>query len=189
MSESKKETSGRKHLNRLTKEHQQAFLAAYAELGTILGATRATKLSRNAVYRWLEKDPEFAAAWRQTRREFADRLEDEARRRAVEGVEEYVVSAGKLVYGPDGQPLKQRRYSDQLLALMLKAKRGDEYRERASIEHSGPGGGPMRTQATVAHHEFTPDEIRDAVRALVESGGGEGASHRAEPVHPEETDT
>jgi hypothetical protein len=179
----------KKHLNRPVRAKQQAFLAAYAEQGTLTGAAAAAGVSRHAVYRWMAIDGDFASKWKDAREEFADRLEAEARRRAVEGVEEYVVSSGKLVYGPDGQPLKQRRFSDHLLALMLKAKRGEEYRERSSIEHSGPGGGPLRTQASVSHHEVTADEVRDAVRALVESSRGEGASDRAEPLHPEEAES
>ncbi len=52
-----------------------------------------------------------------------DRLEDEARRRAVEGIEEPLVSAGKLVRDDHGQPIWVRRYSDNLLLGLLKARR------------------------------------------------------------------
>ena len=64
----------------------------------------------------------------------ADRLEAEALRRAVDGVEETVYQAGT----PVGTT---RKYSDSLLMFLLKARRPAVYRER--VEHSGPGGGPM----------------------------------------------
>ena len=36
-----------------------------------------------------------------------------------------------------------REYSDTLLIFMLKARKPDVYRERASIEHTGANGGPL----------------------------------------------
>jgi len=69
------------------------------------------------------RDPAFAAAWEDAEEVAADRLEDEARRRAVEGVAEPLVSGGKLVRDDDGQPIMVRRYSDNLLLALIKARR------------------------------------------------------------------
>ena len=36
-----------------------------------------------------------------------------------------------------------RKYSDTLLIFMLKARRPEKYRERANVELTGQGGGPV----------------------------------------------
>lgn len=79
--------------------------------------------SRTRVYELRKTDIAFAAAWDEAEEIATDRLEDEARRRAIEGVAEPLVSAGKLVRGDDGQPITVRRYSDNLLLALLKARR------------------------------------------------------------------
>jgi hypothetical protein len=62
--------------------------------------------------------------WRQKLRE------DEADRRAVEGVKRAVRHRGKVVG-------HEREYSDQLLALQLKAGNPDRYADRQKVEHKG----------------------------------------------------
>lgn len=57
-------------------------------------------------------------------------LEQEARRRAVDGVEDFRLDR-------DGGEHTFRRYSDTLLIFLLKAKRPDVYRERYEHEHRG----------------------------------------------------
>ena len=51
--------------------------------------------SRTRVYELRKADPAFATAWDEAEEAAVDRLEDEARRRAVEGIPEPLVSAGK----------------------------------------------------------------------------------------------
>jgi hypothetical protein len=60
-----------------------------------------------------------------------DQLEEEARRRAVDGVLKPVFQRGRQVG-------RIREYSDVLLVTLLKGKRPDTYRER--FEHTGKGG-------------------------------------------------
>ena len=66
-------------------------------------------------------DPAFAAEWDEAEEIAADRLEEEARRRGVDGVPEPLVSAGKIVRDDDGRPIAIRRYWDALLLSRLKA--------------------------------------------------------------------
>ncbi len=66
-------------------------------------------------------------------RDGTDRMEDEARRRAVDGVEESVFYQGEQVS-------TVRRYSDTLLIFMLKARRPETYRERSDINSTIQGG-------------------------------------------------
>ena len=63
----------------------------------------------------------------------ADTLEDEAVRRAKDGVEKPVYQGGKLVG-------HVQEYSDTLLIFLLKGARPEKYRDRVQQELSGPGG-------------------------------------------------
>jgi hypothetical protein len=75
---------------KLTKARQGHFLNALADTGSVTAAVAVAGTSRRRVYQLRKSDPEFAAAWDESEEIAADRLEDEARRRAVEGVPEKV---------------------------------------------------------------------------------------------------
>jgi hypothetical protein len=87
-----------------------------------------------ACHDW-KRDPDFAARWADALEEACDALEAEARRRAVEGVEEPVVSAGKLV-------CTVRRYSDTLLLALLRAHRPERFARPAAISASAEAASP-----------------------------------------------
>jgi len=72
-------------------------LQALADSGTVTTAARVARAGRSRLYDLRKADTAFAAAWDEAEGIAADRLEDEARRRAVEGVPEPLVSAGKVV--------------------------------------------------------------------------------------------
>src|SRR6478672_6188376 len=84
-------------------EKKRRFLEALRECGNIRIASEAAGSGRREMHRKKERDPKFAADWDAAYAEAADRLEQEAWRRAVEGVEEPVVSMGKLVRDEDGK--------------------------------------------------------------------------------------
>jgi len=107
----------------LTPARQQRFIKALSKTGSVTKAAELAGTSRTRVYELRKTDPAFAAAWENAEEVAADRLEDEARRRAVEGVAEPLVSGGKLVRDDDGQPIMVRRYSDNLLLALIKARR------------------------------------------------------------------
>lgn len=108
---------------------QAAFLAAYAQVGNISEAAKLAKCHRSQHYVWLS-DAEYKSAFRSARREAIDRLEGEARRRAVDGVEEPVYQGGKQVG-------TVTRYSDTLLIFLLKGAKPRKYRDRHTVEHAG----------------------------------------------------
>lgn len=134
-----------------TAKKEQAFLTALRETGgNVSRACELAKLARQTVYGWREASQEFATAWAQTVEAGMDDLEQEARRRALEGVEEPVFYKGT----PCGTI---RKYSDTLLIFLLKGGRPEKYRER--YEHSGPNGGPIKTQAEIIR-VYLPDNGR-----------------------------
>lgn len=79
-------------------------------------------------------------------------LDGEALRRAVHGVDEPLVSMGKLVRDAQGQPLTIKRYSDTLLIKLL-ATRHPKYKEARRVELTGPGGGPVQVAHVREHLE------------------------------------
>lgn len=113
-----------------------AFLKALGQGLSVTRAAGAAAVGRATVYGWRKSDAAFSAAWDDALEASADLLEDEARRRAVEGVEESVYYGGK----PVGVV---RKYSDSLLVMLLKGRRPSVYRDRLSAEVSGPDGGPL----------------------------------------------
>lgn len=65
-------------------------------------------------------------------------LEEEARRRAVDGVKTYLVSGGRVVLDPStGEPITEQKYSDQILMFLMRSKKPEVYGERRSVDLSG----------------------------------------------------
>jgi hypothetical protein len=122
---------------RTHRQRKRRFLEALAECGNVSVAAKAAGISRPTVYQLRQADDGFAQGWADAEERAADRLEAEAWRRAVEGIPEPLVSAGRLVRGDDGQPMVIQRYSDQLLITLLRAHRPERFRDRTSHEHTG----------------------------------------------------
>lgn len=134
---------------------KEAFLAAYAECGTVRHAAEAADVARSRHYVWLEGE-EYAEAFEQAKDQAAESLVAEARRRARDGVNEPVIYQGKLqgiwvnekgdqvtedTPGAVHVPLTIKKYSDTLLIFLLKGALPNTYRER--IEHSGDENSPI----------------------------------------------
>ncbi len=117
-----------------------AFLTAFARYGNVMRACQESGAIRRRVYDWRSTDERFGADFESARAEAVEHLENEAYRRAVEGVAEPVYQGG-------GQVGTVTKFSDSLLTLLLKANAPDKYRERSSVEHTGKDGGPISYRA------------------------------------------
>jgi hypothetical protein len=154
---------------------KEAFLRALAETGSAIKAARASGWDRSNAYKHRRVDPAFDAAWVEACRIAAEDLEDEARRRAIEGVRKPLYWQGQPIYlyrsviGQDGQPMRdeqgneirevlrdehgqpvqacEHQYSDGLLSLLLKGNIAEKYGDNRKVELSGPGGGPIELAA------------------------------------------
>src|SRR5262249_4356684 len=130
-------------------------------------AIQIAETSRTRVYELRKADPAFAAAWEEAEEIAVDVLEAEARRRAVDGVPEPLVSAGKLVRDDDGQPIAIKRYSDHLLLALLRAhrpprrERAVRYRLPALQSASDAAGAMAAITAGVAAGDITPGEASE----------------------------
>jgi hypothetical protein len=157
---------------RLTSNRRMRFLEALSETGNVTAATQIAGTSRTRVYALRKEDSSFAAAWEEAEQIAADGLEAEARRRAVAGVQEPLVSAGKLVRGDDGQPITIRRYSDNLLLALLRAHRPPR-RERSvcfrlpALQSAADAAGAMAAiTAGVAAGDMTPSEASELAKLI-----------------------
>ncbi len=113
-----------KYLKR-TPARERKFLHALKVGATVSLSAERAGVSTSTVYNWRTADPEFHKAWDLAVEAGTDRLEDEAFRRALEGVAKPIFYQGKQV-------AYVRDYSDSLLVLMLKARRPEKFKERAA---------------------------------------------------------
>jgi len=151
---------------RLTKARQNLFLEALAESGIVNVAVTRAGTSRTRVYELRKVDAAFAAAWDAAEETAADRLEEEALRRAVDGVPEPLVSGGKLVRDDDGNPICVQRYSDQMLGLLLRARRPEKFRDQRLV-HAGDPAQPIELKV----REMTLEQRRARLAELMGTAG------------------
>lgn len=107
------------------------FLEVFAEVGTVAGAVdelraRDVRVNRRTLYEWRDRDDAFADAWDVASDAAADILEKEARRRAVDGVDDPVFFEGVEIK-------TRKRYSDRLLEFLLKGRRPEVFGDRLNI--------------------------------------------------------
>ena len=136
------ETGGVADRSDRTAKKRQAFLAALAETANVLRSSEIARIARRTAYDWKAADSEFADAWERALDIGADALEDEAVRRAVEGVDEPVFYQGKACG-------VVRKYSDTLLIFLLKGLRPKKYRDRPPRATGVPYDGPIAFEVTV----------------------------------------
>jgi hypothetical protein len=115
---------------RTTQHAHSAFLDGLAHGLSVTGAASAAGVGRRSVYDWRAADPTFAQAWDLAIESGTDLLEDVAWKRAVTGSAEPVVSMGRIVLGKDGEPLTVHKTSDNILALLLKARRREKFSDK-----------------------------------------------------------
>lgn len=107
------------------------FLSAYAKLGRIVDAARATGINRKHHYRWMKASTKAAKLYQRhfhdLHGELCGSMEDEAWRRAVDGVDKPVFYKGEICG-------YVREFSDRLLLAMMRANI-PKYVERQQVEH------------------------------------------------------
>jgi hypothetical protein len=74
-------------------------------------------------YRLKHEDPQFSEQWDVAQKLGEDAMEDEARRRAIEGVEQPIYKNGEVV----GRRID---YSDILMIFLLKGAKPEKYKDR-----------------------------------------------------------
>lgn len=123
---------------------QACFLRAYSIRGIVKDGCHAARVSRETVGYWREHDERFRKLCAAAEDEARDNIEAEAHRRAVVGFEEPVIYQGLPTMVTDPETGKERmltvrKYSDQLMAIMLKGARPEKYRENHKVQVEGGG--------------------------------------------------
>lgn len=132
------------------------FLKALAMTGNVSESATVAGVGRTAAYAAREADQAFAAQWDDAIAQACDVLESEARRRAVDGVDEPVIHLGELsgywvnakgrripektaTTTPNARfiPLTVKKYSDTLLIFLMKGANPGKYREHYHHTHDG----------------------------------------------------
>jgi hypothetical protein len=112
---------------KLKAKERETFLAGLAAGWSITHAAKLAGRERRRFYDLRGRDEAFAVAWDEAIESGTEALEDEARRRAVDGWEENVYQQGELAG-------TVRRYSDGLLTFLLKGRRPEKYRDTAAVQ-------------------------------------------------------
>lgn len=118
----KRRRPGQRLTDKQRTEAQASFLSAYEHSANVLAAAEQVGIDRTLVYYWLEHDEKFLLAYNLADNAANAHIEAEIRRRAIDGWEEPLVSAGKRLG-------TVRKYSDTLLIFYAK-RRIPAYRDK-----------------------------------------------------------
>lgn len=132
------------------KQKKETFIEVLRETCNVSESARTAGIARRTVYEWRDADEAFADSWDEAEQEAADKLEREAWRRAVEGIDKPVTFQGEIT-------ATYKEYSDRMLELLLKAHRPEKFKDRVSSEISGPNGGPVAVTGTIVFEGVGPD--------------------------------
>lgn len=113
-----------------------AFCAALADTAQVQKACDAVGVSKQSAFRVRKANPEFAAMWKEAEELAVVWMEDQAKRRAFDGVQKPVFHNGVEV-------ATVREYSDLLTIFLLKAHAPAKYRENSRVELTGADGAPL----------------------------------------------
>jgi hypothetical protein len=142
------------------------------------GATYTTAVAaigahRRTIIKWPDRDEEFAQRWKDAIADDADKLEEEAFRRAVEGIDRSVFYQGRIVG-------YVKEYSDYLLIRLLQARRPEVYRARRASEVPADDDGVLEVRWKESESlEETPEGRSELAFAALRPDSGELTVRRA----------
>jgi hypothetical protein len=181
------------------KAKQQLFLETLRSCTSIKEACRVSGIPRSTIYHWRDTNKRFNKLLELANDDANDTIEDEIIRRGKDGVEEPLVSMGKLVYteealrDDDGNPLldkrghlimepveqvKVKKYSDSLLLALAKS-RMKKYRDRVDLDlleqiNTSTGGAlSINTKDLTSEELAMLKQIGQQVKAREEQQGGQ----------------
>ncbi len=149
---------------------REQFLAQLRLGWSVSKAADVAKCGRPTAYHWREVDAEFRKAWDDAYTAGGDLLEDEARRRAVDGWDEPVFQGGDQVG-------VVHRYSDRLLERLLKGRKPELYGEQVSVVNQSE---PVEIIVRYVDHD--PINAASRVRVVTAEGNGSASAPPALPA-------
>lgn len=150
---------------RQLKGTKRAFLLAFSRCGNITTAAKIADVDRTVHYTWLKNDSDYGPLFRLAAEEADEYLEEEARRRAVEGVRRLRFQGGVALRDPvTGQPYYEHEYSDTLLIFLMKGRMPDKYKDNHNLHVKGglnhQHGGTVVTENRLNLSAVHPDVLR-----------------------------
>jgi len=139
-----------KHTPKLRQQKLDKFLEYLAQGVSIAKSIKLTGCSQSLVYNERTSNPEYAKKWDEARCKGAYALEEEAWRRAVEGVPEDIYHRGQVV----GTRIN---YSDTLLIFLLKGLFPERYSDKRHIFHDSKI--PMQFSLGIERDDTDQDEL------------------------------
>ena len=143
------------------RRRQEAFLAAFETAGTISAAAKAARMHRRLHHKWMQTDEAYVERFLMSQEIANEALENEARRRAVEGWKEPVFYEGEHV---GDKP----KYSDALLKTLLEGNLPQKYKQR--YEHSGDPQNPLQMNFDLG--ALSDEELR-SLNKIIDASEGE----------------
>lgn len=131
------------------------FCRALGSIGSVLSACIAIGSTREEVSVWRSDDKVFAKAWDNAILDSVERLENEAIRRAVHGVEEGIYFGARKIG-------TRKVYSDTLLKTLMEGNNPNKYRKNVTIEG---GTTPIGVRVTDTRRESIAEKILGAIAA------------------------
>jgi CRISPR/Cas system-associated protein Csx1 len=119
-----------------TTKKKEKFLVTLAATGNITKACESVNATRPTAYTHKSNDPDFAAAWDTAIETYITFMEQEADRRATEGLlkKKFLKNGDPVIDPATGQQYVEREYSDTLLMFRLKALKPEKYRDNVKVE-------------------------------------------------------
>ena len=161
--------------NQIQHLKKREFLASYSETGNVTQSAEQVGIDRSTHYVWMKADPEYPALFELATEMAGDKLEQEARRRAVHGVSEPVFYQGQVCG-------TVQKYSDTLLIVLLKGAKGEKYKDRGYVEQVGKDGGPIQQQHTINRTAGLPVEEKQKLLAELLEGAGPDPEDELPPL-------
>lgn len=131
--------------------------------GNASQAMLAAKLPRETAYRHFKEDPEFARQWLEALEVSNDSLFTEARRRAVDGVDEPVFHNGQKIAAV-------KKYSDTLLIFLLKQSEAQKKWRNRIVQTGNLAISVVANRGSMIG--LTPEQIEDLQLAMTEEFKG-----------------
>jgi len=168
--------------NKIQHPKKRAFLAAYAQVGSVSRAAIHAEIDRCTHYAWVRAEgqdgDDYRAAFAEAQEIAADELETEALRRAKEGVRRLKFHEGQPVIDPEtGEPYVEHQYSDTLAIFLLKGLKPEKYRERTDAKISGELNHTGNVQIYIPDNKRQVNRIASVNGNGSHNGNGNGKHH------------
>ena len=160
-------------LSDVTRAKMKLFVKALRQDGIIGHACEASGMNRQTYHYWIKRSSKFKKACEEAVQIAVDRLEQEAVRRAVVGVDDPIYQRGELVG-------HRKVYSDGLMQFLLKGNRPEKFRDKADFSVE------LRTKTGEQDLDSAIEALMARVATVGEGGAEMEVAGEAEPDSSDE---